>query len=179
MRKAVAAAIIAAVGTFGAVTAAQKTTQVHPGKGGSPHVKSEWTVDGANISIEYGRPSLKGRPLAKLAPAGQVWRLGADEATTLVTSKALKFGNVSVPAGKYTLYAVPGDAGWQLVINKQTGQWGTEYADKQDLGRVPMTVGQTAAPVEQLTISVDDTPAGGTVRIEFGGVSAKTDFTVG
>ena len=178
MRTVFATAAIVIAGIL-ATPAAQKTTQVHAGQGGSPHVKTEWTIDGANISIEYGRPSLKGRTLTTLAPSGRVWRLGADEATTLVTSKALKFGNLSVPAGKYTLYAVPGESEWQLAINKQTGQWGTEYSEKQDLGRVPMTVGKTGAPVEQLTISIDDTSAGGTVRIEWGGTSAKANFTVG
>ena len=82
-----AAAIVAAV--FGVTLTAQKTTPVHPGKGGSPHVKTAWVIDGANISIEYGRPALKGREEAKLMPAGSVWRMGADEQTTLVTDKAL------------------------------------------------------------------------------------------
>ena len=68
---------------------AQKTTQVHPGKAGSPHVKTEWTIDGANLSIEYGRPSLKGRvPGKDIDPYdGREWRTGADEATTLKTDK--------------------------------------------------------------------------------------------
>jgi hypothetical protein len=172
---AVAMAVAASLVAF----AAQKTTPVHPGKGGSPHVKSEWTIDGANISIEYGRPSLKGRPLASVTKdPGPAWRTGADEATTLTTDKPLKFGTLSVPAGKYTLWTVAGDS-WQLVVNKQTGQWGTQYSQKQDLGRVPMTTGKTSAPVEQLTISIDDTATGGTLRIEWGGVSATAPFTVG
>src|SRR5687768_6306072 len=83
--------------------AAQKTTQVHPGKGGSPHVRGEWTVDGANISIEYGRPFVKGRAESELMPAGKPWRTGADEATVLVTDKALKFGTLSLAPGTYTL----------------------------------------------------------------------------
>src|SRR5687767_5148272 len=66
-----------------ALAAAQKLTDVHPGKGGSPHVKAEWTVDGAAISIEYGRPYVKGRADEKLMPPGQPWRTGADEATVL------------------------------------------------------------------------------------------------
>lgn len=173
----VTAAIV--VGGILAGSAAQKTTEVHPGKGGSPHVRTQWTIDGANITIEYGRPSIKGRSPANLMPPGRVWRTGADEATTLTTDKALKFGNVSVPAGKYTLYTLPGDTEWQVIINKQTGQWGTEYSSKQDLARVPATAGTTSAPVEQLTISIDDTAAGGTLRIEWGPVSAKTNFTVG
>ncbi|MFB3855485.1 MAG: DUF2911 domain-containing protein [Vicinamibacterales bacterium] len=174
---AVAATVFAAL----AVTVtAQKTTQVHPGKGGSPHVKSEWTIDGANISIVYGRPFLKGRSVGKeVAPFGQIWRTGADEATTFTTDKPLKFGQLAVPAGTYTIYTVPAEGEWQLVISKQTGQWGTQYSQAQDLGRVPMKVEKTSAPVEQLTITVDDTPGGGALRVEWGTTRATTPFTVG
>jgi hypothetical protein len=165
-------------GGFVAMAAAQQTTQVHPGKGGSPHVKTDWTIDGASISITYGRPYLKGRAEADLMPPGQPWRTGADEATTLVTDRALTFGSLTVPAGTYTLYTVPGATGWQLIVSKQTGQWGIPYPAGEDLGRAPMQVGKTAAPVEQLTISIDDTPAGATLRVEWGTTSATSPFTV-
>jgi hypothetical protein len=157
---------------------AQKTTNIHPGKGGSPHVRTDWTVDGANISIEYGRPYLKGRTVGNVAPYGRIWRAGADEATTLKTDKALKFGNLSVPVGTYTLFALPGEKEWQLVISKQTGQWGTEYSEGQDLGRVPMSVGKAKTAAEQVTWSVDDTPSGATLRLEWGTTSASAPFTV-
>jgi hypothetical protein len=162
----------------GGVVAAQKTTELHPGKGGSPHVRSEWTVDGASISIEYGRPSLKGRDDAKMMPPGREWRTGADEATTLKTDKGLMFGKLMVPAGTYTLYTVPGEAEWQLVVSKKTGQWGIPYPTGEDLGRAPMKVAKTAAPVEQLTISIEDTQAGGELRIEWGNTSARAPFVV-
>jgi Protein of unknown function (DUF2911) len=171
-----AALVTAAVGFASAV---QKTTPVHPGKGGSPHVRTEWTIDGANISIEYGRPSLKGRPEPQVMPPGQEWRTGADEATTLKTDKPLKFGTLAVPAGTYTLYTVPGEKEWQLVVSKRTGQWGIPYPAGDDLGRVPMKAGKAKAPAEQLTISVDDTSAGGVLRIEWGTTSASVPFTVG
>jgi hypothetical protein len=74
---------------------------------------------------------------------------------------------------------VAGDSAWQLVVSKKTGQWGIPYPAGQDLGRAPMKVGKTSAPVEQLTISIDDTPAGGTLRIEWGTTSASVPFTVG
>jgi hypothetical protein len=162
-----------------AALAAQKTTEVHPGKGGSPHVKTAWTVDKANISIEYGRPFLKGRSLETVAPSGREWRTGADEATTLVTDQPLTFGDLKVPAGTYTLYTVPGAQSWQLVVSKKTGQWGIPYPKGEDLGRAPMTVGKTKAPVEQLTFAIDDTPAGGTLRVEWGTTSASIPFRVG
>ena len=107
--------VIAAAGSV----AAQKTTQVHPGKGGSPHVRTEWTIDGANISIEYGRPSLKGRPeTARIMEIGKPWRTGADEATVLKTDKPLKLGTLSLEPGTYTLNTQPGEKDWQLIVGK-------------------------------------------------------------
>jgi len=179
MRRSVLAAALTTLAAFTVTVSAQKTTQVHPGKGGSPHVKTEWTIDGAHISIEYGRPFLKGRPESEVMPPGQEWRLGADEATTIVTDKALKFGTLTVPAGTHTLYVVPGEKEWQLVVSKATGQWGIPYPSGQDLGGRRINEGKTKAPAEQLTISIDDTAAGGTLRVEWGTSSASIPFTVG
>jgi hypothetical protein len=173
--------VVAAVVTaFGVTANAQKTVDVHPGKGGSPHVKTSWTIDGANISIEYGRPSIKGRSQAELMPAGKPWRTGADEATVLTTDKALTFGSLNLPAGTYTLNTQPGEAEWQLIAGKlsKPGQWGVPYNASLEIGRAPMKPGKTAKPVEQLTISIDDTPAGGTLRVEWGTTSASIPFTV-
>lgn len=170
----------AAVAVLAVSVSAQKTTPVHSGKGGSPHVRTEWTVDGAAISIEYGRPSLKGRTIGKdVAPYGSVWRAGADEATTLETDRPLKFGNLSVPAGTYSLFVLPAEKEWQLIVSKKTGQWGTQYSEADDLGRVPMKVGSAKSAAEQLTYAIDDTPSGGTLRIEWGTTSASVPFTVG
>ena len=180
-RSILAAALAAAAMTFGPAVHAQKTTQVHPGKAGSPHVKTEWTIDGANLSIEYGRPSLKGRvPGKDIDPyEGREWRTGADEATTLVTSRALKFGNLSLPAGTYTLYTIHTGGTWHLIVSKATGQWGVPYPKGQDLGRAPMTLSKAAKPAEQLTISAEDTKAGGTLHIDWGTTRASIPFTVG
>jgi hypothetical protein len=157
---------------------AQKTTQLKVGGGGSPHVRTDWTIDGAAISIEYGRPYLKGRDITTLRPAGSVWRVGADEATTLKTDKALKFGEEVVPAGTYTLFAVPGEKQWQLAINKQTGQWGTAYDQSQDLCRVPMSVSTLSTPVEQVTFVIDDTPPGATLASDGGTTRASANVRV-
>ena len=180
-RSVLAVAIAATALTFGASLEAQKTTTVHPGKAGSPHVRSEWVVDGANVSIEYGRPSLKGRTPGKDVDPyeGREWRTGADEATTLKTDKALKFGTLSVPAGTYTLYTIPTGGTWHLVVSKKTGQWGIPYPKGEDLGRVPMTAGTAPKAAEQLTISVQDTSAGGTLHIDWGTTRASIPFTVG
>jgi hypothetical protein len=171
--------VIAAAGSV----AAQKTTPVHPGKGGSPHVRTDWTIDGANLSIEYGRPSLKGRPEngPGFMEAGKPWRTGADEATVLKTDKPLKFGTLSLEPGTYTLNTQPGEKDWQLLVGKlgKPGQWGVPYNPTLEIGRAPMTLTTAKAPVEQLTISIDDTPTGGTLKIELGTKVATIPFTVG
>ena len=179
-RSVLAVALAATAMTFATAVHAQKTTQVHAGKAGSPHVKTEWTIDGANLSIEYGRPSLKGRvPGKDIDPyEGREWRTGADEATTLVTSRALKVGNLSLPAGTYTLYTIPTGGTWHLIVSKKTGQWGVPYPKGEDLGRTPMTLSKPAKPAEQLTISVEDTKAGGTLHVDWGTTRASIPFTV-
>jgi Protein of unknown function (DUF2911) len=129
----------------------------------SPHETVSAQVDGAKMSVTYGRPYKKGRVIfGGLVPYGQVWRTGADEATTLTTDKALMFGNLHVNPGSVTLFTLPTEKGpWKLIINKQTGQAGTEYDEKQDVGRVDMKVETIPSPVEQFTIAIQDTPQGG------------------
>jgi hypothetical protein len=160
---------------------AQKVTPLKTGSGGSPHVRTESTVDGANISIEYGRPMLKGRTPGKdIDPfEGKEWRTGADEQTTLKTDKPLKIGTLTVAAGTYGLHTIPVNGTWHLIVSKRASGWGIPYPAGQDLGRVPMTMAKPAAPVDQLTIAVDDTPAGGTLRVEWAGTKASVPFTVG
>jgi hypothetical protein len=162
--------------------AAQKVVSTKMGGGGSPHETVEWAIGGAKITISYGRPSLKGRPLAKIDPAfdltGKIWRTGADEATTLTTDKPLMFGGLMVPAGSYTLYTVPGPTAWKLVINKQTGQSGTEYNEAQDLGRADLKVEKLPKPVEKFTIEVVDVKGTPTLNLDWGATRATTPFMV-
>jgi Protein of unknown function (DUF2911) len=122
----------------------------------SPHETAEVTLKGKKITIDYGRPFLKGRKVGQeLAPYGKVWRTGADEATTLNTEVDLNIGGVKVPAGKYTLYSLPSEGTWRLIINKQTGQWGTKYDESQDLARVDLKKSPLPQSVEQFTIAFD------------------------
>ncbi len=171
--------VILMAASFGPALDAQKTTPLAAGGGGSPHVRTDWTIHGANISIEYGRPFVKGRALKEVAPYGAEWRTGSDQATTLKTDKPLTFGTLKVPAGTYTIYTVPGDKEWQLVISKKTGQWGIPYPAGQDLGRTPMKAETLPKPVDQLTIAIDSTAAGGTLRVEWGTAGASVPFTLG
>ena len=123
-----------ALGLSATALTAQTTTAVHPGKGGSPHVRTEWKIDGATISIEYGRPSMKGRPESQLMPPGKEWRTGADEATTLKTDRTLRFGSLVVPAGTYQIHSVPGPPSWQLIISKSTQAWGIPVSGRPGPG---------------------------------------------
>lgn len=139
-----------------AVLAFGQQPQQDKSKRPSPHETTEITLKGKKITIEYGRPFLKGRKVGQeLAPYGKVWRTGADEATTLTTEVDLMIGGTKVPAGKYTLYTLPSEGTWKLIINKQTGQWGTHYDESQDLARVDMQKTTLPQTVEQFTISFD------------------------
>lgn len=124
----------------------------------SPPDSVRATVGGADIGINYQRPSKRGRQIfgGAVVPWGTVWRTGANSATSFTTSRDLLVGGVRVPAGSYTLWSIPNRDSWQLVINKQTGQWGTVYNQDQDLARIPMTVERLTSPVEQFTIAIAD-----------------------
>ena len=182
MRTFTTAAVVAIAALGISLSAQQKVTEIGAGKGGSPRVKVDATVDGANISIEYSRPALKGRvPGKDIDPyEGKEWRTGADEQTTLITDKALKFGNVSVPAGRYGLHTVPVSGTWNLIVHKREKGWGIPYPGKEgELGRIPMTMAKPAKQDERLTISIEDTPTGGMLHIDWGTTRASVPFTVG
>jgi hypothetical protein len=151
-------------------------TAIHDGQAGSPHVRVDWDVSGANISIVYGRPLLKGRTVGdSVEPLeGKVWRLGADEATTFTTDRDLMVGDADVPAGEYTLFAVTTGDTTELIVNSETGQWGTAYDESQDLGRTPMTVETLDSPAEQLTLHIEDS----VLRFEWGATVASVPIMV-
>ncbi len=122
----------------------------------SPPADTSQTVDGKTVSIHYNAPSKKGRTVfGGLVPYDKVWRTGANPATTLKTATNLKIGTAEVPAGTYTLYTLPSTGTWKLIINKQTGQWGTEYHEDRDLARVDMTKKALSSPQEVMSITLE------------------------
>ena len=135
--------------------------------------------NGKTVAIKYSRPSMRGRKIfGELVPYGKVWRTGANSATSLTTDTALDIGGTNVPAGNYTLYTVPGEKSWQLVVNKQTGQWGTNYDQGQDLARIPMKVSQLPSGLEMFTISLDKTGAkSATLKLQWELTDASVDIT--
>ena len=148
---------------------------------GSPHETVSAVVDGAKVSIAYGRPYMRGRKIVGgLVPYGRVWRTGADQATTLTTDAPLVIGGAAVPAGKVTLYTLPTAAGWKLVINKQTGQWGTQYGSIDDLASVPMSFSEGSEAVEMFTLSLarGAKANAGELTLQWGKAVLKAPFTV-
>jgi hypothetical protein len=128
----------------------------------SPPARATVTLNGKEISIAYSRPSMRARKImGGLVPYGEVWRTGANEATTFKTAANLLMGGVTVPAGTYTLYSLPTESGWKLIVNKQTGQWGTDYDPRQDLARIDLVSSMLKAPVETFTIAFDKKSASG------------------
>ncbi|MCH2279598.1 MAG: DUF2911 domain-containing protein [Vicinamibacterales bacterium] len=151
-------------------------TPVHDGMAGSPHVQVAWEVEGANIAITYGRPFLKERTVGdSVEPLdGRVWRLGADEATTLTTDRDLMLGSAHVPAGEYTLWTLTDGDTTELIISSETGQWGTAYDESRDLARTEMTVGTLDTTADQLTLYVENSA----LRLEWGALAASVPIMV-
>ena len=119
----------------------------------SPPAQASTTINGKSVTIDYSRPSAKGRKVfGGIVPWGQVWRTGANEATTLKTATDLNINGTKVPAGTYTLFTLPAESGWKLIVSKETGQWGTDYKPANDLARIDVKSEKTKAPVEQFTM---------------------------
>jgi DUF2911 family protein len=145
----------------------------------SPPAKTSCSIGDATINVDYSSPRAKGRKVfGGLVPYGEVWRLGANEATTFVISAEVTVGGKKVPAGSYTLFAVPNADKWTLVISKKTGEWGVPYpgADS-DLARVDMKASKLPSPAENFTIAFDKTGAGCTMRVEWENTRATIDIT--
>lgn len=124
----------------------------------SPAAKVEQRVGLTDVAITYNRPSMKGRKVfGELVPYGQVWRTGANTATAISFSTAVKFGGAEAPAGKYALYTIPGEAEWTVILSKVTGQWGAySYDAKDDLVRVNVKPTKLEGSVETFEIGVGD-----------------------
>jgi hypothetical protein len=135
--------------------------------------------DGKTITVDYSSPRLKGRQVGgEVAPFGEIWRTGANEATTFVTTANLTVEGKDVSAGNYTIFTIPAQDKWTLIINKKTGEWGIPYHYESDeLARVPMQVSKTSAPVENFTISFDQSGGGCTLQLSWGNTQASAKFT--
>jgi hypothetical protein len=134
----------------------------------SPRDTAVATIGAATVLVDYGRPSRRGREIfGALVPFDAVWRTGANAATTLVLGGDVELGGRPLDAGTYTLYSVPSRNGWTLVVNGQTGQWGTEYDAGRDVLRVPLEVSRAPAPVDTFTIAVEGDASGGRLLLSW------------
>jgi len=145
----------------------------------APRGSAKITVDGKTVTVEYGRPSLNGKTvqdrLGEL-PDGGFWRLGADKSTTFTTSGDLKFGDVAVPKGEYSLWVQKSGDSYKLVFNKQHGQWGTQHDPAQDFASVPLKVEKESKPADLVTITLENEKGAGELSIQWGDMELSATF---
>jgi len=136
-------------------------------------------ADAKTIHVDYSSPRMKGRKVfGELVPYGKVWRAGANEATSFVATANLSVGGKDVPAGSYTLFAIPDKDKWTLIISKKTGEWGKPYpGEADDFARVGMKASQLASPVENFTMAFDSAGGACTMRLEWETTRASIEVT--
>lgn len=156
------------------------SAQQDKGKRPSPPAQAQCKFsEGRTITVDYSSPRVKGRKIfGELVPYGEVWRTGANEATTFVTTATLSSEGKDVPAGSYTIFTVPAQDKWTLIINKHTGEWGIPYKyESEELARVPMSVSKTSGPVENFTIRFDQGGGSCTMKISWESTEASVKFS--
>lgn len=146
----------------------------------SPRLSTSVTIDGRKITIGYGAPSMRSRKVMDgLVPYGIVWCTGANDATSLDTEADLDINGMKVPKGSYTLWTLPNAKEWLLIVNKQTGQWHTQYDERRDFGRVKMNVRTTSPPVERLKLELSAAGGNkGTLALAWDTTEASVPITV-
>jgi hypothetical protein len=151
-------------------------------QGGKPSPAASASCDlggGKTIKTDYSSPRMKGRKIfGDLVPFGQVWRTGANDATTFVTSSAVMVGGKAVPAGSYTIFTVPSADKWTLIVNKKTGEWGIPYKYESDeLARVDMKVSKLPSPVEEFKISYEKSGSACTMQVDWETTRSSVDIS--
>ncbi|MGA3287121.1 MAG: DUF2911 domain-containing protein [Bacteroidota bacterium] len=146
----------------------------------SPRDSAELILNGKHLSVDYGRPSQRGRKImGSVVPYGKVWRTGANAATGFTTEADLILGNVKLPHGSYTLYSLPSSKQWKLIINKQTGQWGTVYNEKLDVARIPLKKKTLAHVAEKFTMTLERTSdKSGVMKLSWEKTQLSVDFQI-
>jgi hypothetical protein len=136
-------------------------------------------ADGKTITVDFSSPRVKGRKIfGGLEPYGQPWRIGANEATTFVTTADLMVGDKQIPAGSYTIFAIPNADKWTLIISKKTGEWGIPYpGEAQDFARTDMKITSTPALVEDMIINFDPTGDSCAMHVKWENTDASVNIT--
>jgi hypothetical protein len=175
------AAVLFAVATL---ASAQMDMPKDKSKRPSPPASAECKFSsGKTIKMDYSSPRAKGRKIfgaaseKALVPFDEIWRTGANEATTFVADTNLTVGDKAVAAGSYTIFTIPKADAWTLIINKKTGEWGTPYKYEADeFARIDMRVSKTTAPVENFTIAFDQAGGQCTLRMEWENTRASVEI---
>jgi hypothetical protein len=146
----------------------------------SPPATTSATIAGKSIRVDYSAPSMRGRKIfGGLEPYGRVWRAGANSATALHTDANLDIGGLAVPKGDYTLFVYLDPNQWQLVISKATGEWGLDYDQSHDLGRVKMEMSKPPKPIETYKMTLTSTGGNkGKLKLEWENTVAEVPITV-
>jgi len=136
-------------------------------------------ADGKTIAVRYSSPRMRGRKIfGDLVPFGEVWRAGADDATIFAPNVDVVVGGKKVPAGNYTMFTLPTQTKWTLIISKQIGEWGIPYpGEKFDLVRAEMKISKLPSPLENFTISFDQAGAGCTMKMDWETTRAAVDIS--
>ena len=135
--------------------------------------------DGKTITVDYSSPRMKGRKIfGGLVPYGEVWRTGANDATTFVTTANVSIEGKDVPAGSYSIFTIPEQDKWTLIVNKQTGEWGVPYKyEANELARLPMQASKTSSPVENFTISFNQSGSACTLQMSWENTQASVQVS--
>lgn len=166
--------VTAVLGTFVALSVVAQQKPL------SPPASVEATFGGKKVAISYSAPSKRDRVIiGGLVPFGKVWRTGANAATTLTTEAGLTIGKIKLPKGTYTLFTLPEKKEWSLIVNKETGQWGTQYDASKDFGRAAMTVSPIKNTVEMFKITLDKkNEKSGVLRLVWENTEVSVPFKV-
>ena len=141
--------------------------------------KAEMKAGTGAITVDYGRPSLKGRDMLSQLKEGTSWRMGMNQATVLTTPVDLSFGKTTIAKGAYSLFLKKTGDAFQLVFNSQTGQWGTQHDPAKDVASVALSKAAIAAPVETFTIELAPAAKGGSLNLSWGAEKLSAPFEVG
>ncbi len=161
MKNALSVAMFALAIVFTTSVTAQKFSGLDKSPADIASYPSSYRVSDKAIRVIYSRPQLKGRSLSELAPAGKVWRTGANEAVEITFYKDVTFGNTAVKAGTYSLFTIPGDSQWTVILNKNLNQWGAySYQEGADVARAMGGVTEDSESLEAFSIAFKEVDNG-------------------
>jgi len=148
-------------------------------KSKSPAETAKFDQNGLTVQVDYCRPYKKEREIfGKLLPYGQVWRTGANEATIFDAKQDIKIADKTLKAGKYTLWTIPNVDKWTIILNSETGQWGTNYDEKKDVLRVDVQAGKIAETVEQFKLEFAATTTGTDMILRWENTEVKVPISL-